>query len=85
MNVQPPPNNAPPAQFQLPPGVPIRKFKARAYLENNKTIDVAIDSLDHVGALCKLIGAIADVPMRVVKLEFVDVTGTKIILPPSRG
>jgi len=78
---QPPAAPNPPTQ--------VRTFKARCFFENNTCCDITIQSLDHIGMLAKLTAAAAEMvlqqPFRMLKIEVLDVTGQKIIMPGGRG
>lgn len=90
-NANPPPT--PPGPPQPPAANPFegqlpapRNFQVYALLENNQTIELRIQSRDHIGALVKLAGELNDqIPMRVLKIQFADVSGQRIIVPQGRG
>lgn len=76
---------------QPPPAAKMepRNYTARCWLENNTTIDIKLQSFDHVGGLAKLTAAAAELamqqPFRMLRIEFVDTTGSRIIVPTTAG
>jgi len=71
------PNHAGPASG----APPLRHFTATIFFEDNSAGQFECDSIDHLAALAKMVGAIADLPKRVTKLQFQDTTGLKVIVP----
>lgn len=85
-NENQPPGGIPPAPS---PSLAPRKYTIRCWLENNTTVDVKLESFDHVGALAKLVAVAAELvlqqPFRMLRVEFVDTTGSRLILPAISG
>lgn len=60
------------------PQIPVRSFLVRVAFETGQGLEMKIQSLDHVGALAKALAGLADIPVRVSRLEFKDVTDSVI-------
>ena len=69
-----------------PPAPPKRKFKAQVVFDNGQGANIDVESFDHIGALCGITANLANMPLRVMKLQFWDATDQRIIsvLPTPR-